>query len=203
MKTSEKFSMKVTDYVNARLPDKTEEDLEIIRYGLEVLFMNFTKLPIILGIGYLLGVFSYTFYTLIMFGLIRMFAGGIHAKKSYNCLLSMLVMIFGSIYLSLNYRTSGLMKVIIFLVTICIYFRYAPADTEEKPYLDSLIRKQLKIKSMVTAIIYFFISITIKDMFFSNMFIHVLWIEGIVILPITYKLLKRRYNNYEHYSENI
>ena len=95
------------------------------------------------------------------------------------------------------------MKVIIFLVTICVYFRYAPADTEEKPYLDSLIRKQLKIKSMVMAIIYFFVSISIKDMFFSNMFIHVLWIEGIVILPITYKLLKRRYNNYEYYSENI
>ncbi|WP_435788072.1 accessory gene regulator B family protein [Clostridium sp.] len=29
-----------------------------VRYGLEVLFMNFTKLPIILGIGYLLGVFN-------------------------------------------------------------------------------------------------------------------------------------------------
>ncbi|MFT5875646.1 MAG: accessory gene regulator B, partial [Clostridium sp.] len=147
-------------------------------------------LPIILGIGYLLGVFSYTFYTLIMFGLIRMFAGGIHARKSYNCLLSMLVMIFGSIYLSLNYRTSSLVKVIIFLVTICIYFTYAPADTEEKPYLDSLIRKQLKIKSMVTAIIYFFISITIKDMFFSNMFIHVLWIEGIEGIVILHPSLK-------------
>ena len=93
MKTSEKFSMKVTDYVKARLSDKTEEELEVIRYGLEVMFMNFTKIPIILGVGYLLGVFSYTFYTLIMFGLIRRFAGGIHARKSYNCLLSMLIMV--------------------------------------------------------------------------------------------------------------
>jgi len=76
-------------------------------------------------------------------------------------------------------------------------------DTEEKPYLNPLIRKHLKIKSMVTAIIYFFVSISVKDMFFSNIFIHVLWIEGIVILPITYKLFKRRYNNYEYYSENI
>ncbi|WP_435788070.1 accessory gene regulator B family protein [Clostridium sp.] len=37
-----------------------------------------------------------------------MFAGGIHARKNYKCVLSMLVMIFGSIYLSLDFRTSSL-----------------------------------------------------------------------------------------------
>lgn len=203
MKASEKFSMKVASYIKSRLPAKTEEELEIIRYGIEVIFMNFTKIPIILGIGYLLGVFSYTLYTLIIFVLIRRFAGGIHARKSFNCLLAMLGVIFGAIYLSLNFRMSIIMKVIIFFVTICIYFRYAPADTEEKPYIDPLIRESLKIKSMLMAIVYFFISISTENMFFSNIFIHVLWVEGMAILPITYKLLKRRYNNYECYNESI
>lgn len=46
MKTSEKFSIKRTSYIKRILPEKTEE-LEIIRYGFEVIFMNFTKFPII------------------------------------------------------------------------------------------------------------------------------------------------------------
>lgn len=158
--------------------------------------MNFTKIPIILVLGYLLGIFKYSIYTLIIFGIIRNFASGIHARNSYTCLFSTLVIIFGAIYLSLNFQLNVLTKIIICIVNLVIYFKYAPADTEEKPYLNPLTRKQLKVKSILTTIGYFFISITVKNMFFSNILINVLWIEGILISPIIYKLLNRRYNNY-------
>lgn len=203
MKTSEKFSFKISNKIKKLLPHKTEEELEIIRYGLEVVFMNFTKFPIILAIGYILGVFRYSLYTLVIFGLIRSFAGGIHARMSYTCLLSTLVIIFGALYLSLNFNLNIITKSLIFFVSIFIYFKYAPADTEEKPYLDPLVRRQLKIKSMVTAAVYFIISISTDNIFFSNIFIHILWIEGILIYPAIYKLFKRRYNNYEYYNELI
>ncbi|WP_246579006.1 accessory gene regulator B family protein [Clostridium algidicarnis] len=42
MALSEKFSMILSNYIKKTVPNKTEEDLEIIRYGLEVLFMNIT-----------------------------------------------------------------------------------------------------------------------------------------------------------------
>ena len=58
MKLSEKFSEKVTAYVKNTLPNKTEDDLEIIKYGVEILFMNLTKIPIILLIAYYLGIFK-------------------------------------------------------------------------------------------------------------------------------------------------
>ncbi|MCY6355309.1 accessory gene regulator B family protein [Clostridium sp. ZS2-4] len=203
MKSSEKFSTIISNFISKTLPDKTEEELEIIGYGLEVLFMNFTKFPIILGLGYLLGVFSYSVYTLIIFGVIRSFASGIHARKSYTCLLSTLIIILGAVYLSLNFQFSIITKLIIFILSLIIYFKYAPADTEEKPYLDPLIRNQLKVESIFTAFVYFFISITVQDVFFSNIFIHVLWIEALLISPIIYKLFKRRFNNYEYYEETI
>ncbi len=203
MKSSEKFSTTISNFISKTLPDKTEEELEIIEYGLEVLFMNFTKFPIILGLGYLLGVLRYSVYTLIIFGVIRSFASGIHARKSYTCLLSTLIIIFGAVYLSLNFQFSIITKLIIFILSLIIYFKYAPADTEEKPYLDPLIRDQLKIKSLFTVVIYFFISISVQNIFFSNIFIHVLWIEALLISPIIYRLFKRRFNNYEYYEEGV
>jgi accessory gene regulator B len=203
MRLSEKFSMKLSNYIKKAVPNKTEEDLEIIRYGIEVLFMNITKLPIILAVGYVLGLFGYTLYTLIIFGVLRRFVGGIHARKSITCLISTGFIILGVIYISLAYPLTIIAKVFIFLVVLYIFFKYAPADTEEKPYLDEAVRQSLKIKSILTASVYFLLSIYMKNPFFSNVCLHILWIEAILICPITYKILNRRYNNYEYYKEGI
>ncbi len=203
MRLSEKFSMKLSNYIKRTVPNKTEEDLEIIRYGVEVLFMNITKLPIILAVGYALGLLRYTLYTLIIFGFLRRFVGGIHARKSITCLISTGFIILGAIYISLAYSLTIIVKVFICIVVVCIFFKYAPSDTEEKPYLDRNVRQNLKIKSILIAIVYFFLSIYIKSLFFSNIFMYILLIEAILICPITYKILNRRYNNYEYYRESI
>ncbi len=42
-----------------------------------------------------------------------------------------------------------------------------------------------------TASLYFLLSISIKNPFFSDIFLHILWIEAILICPITYKILNR------------
>ncbi|MCD3298261.1 accessory regulator AgrB, partial [Clostridium botulinum C/D] len=47
----------------------------------------------------------------------------------------------------------------------------------------------------------FIISIVTKNKFFSNIFINILWIQGILIIPITYKIFNRRYKNYEYYEK--
>lgn len=204
MKLSEKFSEKVTNYVKNTLPNKTEEDLEIIKYGIELLFMNFTKLPILLIVGYMLNIFKFTVCAMIVFALIRRFAAGIHARKSYTCLASTMLVIYGAVYLSLNFKLSIILKVVIFCISFIIYLKYSPADTEEKPYLNENSRKKLKIKSIVVITLYFLLSLVFnKNIFISNILIHYIWIEGILILPLTYKIFNRRYNNYENYEEII
>lgn len=203
MKLSEKIAIKITEYVKKTLPDKNKDDLEIIKYGIEIVFMNLTKIPIILIIGYLLSIFKETIWTIFLFSFIRRFAAGIHARKSYTCLMSMLVVIFGTIYISLNFIINVQVKIGIFLITSFLYLRYAPADTEEKPYLNYESRKKLKKRSLIVACMYLILSLTIKNIFLSNMIIHILWVEGMLILPITYKVFKRRYNNYEYYKEQI
>ncbi|WP_027624638.1 accessory gene regulator ArgB-like protein [Clostridium lundense] len=200
MSLSENFSMKVSNYVKSTLPDKTEDDLEIIRYGIEVLYANFAKFPIILMIAYFLGVARYAMYTIIIWGILRCFSGGIHATKSWTCLLSTLITIFTSVYLSLYTECNIVIKACIFLTSLYLYNKYSPADTEEKPYVDPCVRKRLRIKSLITVTIYFILSISLKNIFFSNIFIYILWVQGILICPVTYKIFKRRYNNYEYFK---
>ncbi|AEB76094.1 accessory gene regulator AgrB [Clostridium botulinum] len=201
MKLSEKFAIKVTKYIKNTLPDKSEDDLSIIKYGIELLFMSFNKMPIILCAGYLVGMFKETCFTMLVFGIIRSSASGIHARTSFTCLISTLVAILGGIYISRVMNISILVKLLIFIVSFIVYLRYSPADTEEKPYINSEIRKKLKVKSLITVTIYFVISIVIKNKFFSNIFINILWIQGILIIPITYKIFNRRYKNYEYYEK--
>ncbi|KEI06851.1 accessory gene regulator ArgB-like protein [Clostridium botulinum] len=200
MKISERFAIKITEYIKNTLPDKNEDDLAIIKYGVELLFMSVTKIPIILGIGYFLGTLKETIFTVLAFCFIRRFAAGIHARKSYICLLSTCLILQGSIYLSINFNLKLITKILILVICMMIYLKYAPADTEEKPYVNEQIRKSLKIKSIFTITIYFIISIKIKEVFISNMLMHVLWIEGLLITPIIYKIFKRRYYNYEYYE---
>ncbi|KGM97250.1 accessory gene regulator B family protein [Clostridium botulinum] len=203
MKLSERFAIKITKYIKNTLPDKNEDDLAIIKYGVELLFMSFNKIPIILCVSYLMGMFKETCFTMLVFGIIRSSASGIHAKTSSTCLISTLVAILGGIYISRVMKINILVKILIFIVSFIIYLKYSPADTEEKPYVNSQIRKKLKVRSLITITIYFIISIVIKNKFFSNMFINILWIQGILIVPITYKIFNRRYNNYEYYEKEI
>ncbi|MCD3283505.1 accessory gene regulator B family protein, partial [Clostridium botulinum C/D] len=186
MKVSEKVAIKITEYIKNTLPDKSEDDLSIIKYGIELLFMSFNKMPIILCAGYLVGMFKETCFTMLVFGIIRSSASGIHAKTSFTCLISTLVVILGGIYISRVIDINILVKLFIFILSFIVYLRYSPADTEEKPYINSEIRKKLKVKSLITVTIYFIISIVTKNKFFSNIFINILWIQGILIIPITY-----------------
>jgi accessory gene regulator B len=200
---SEKCSEKLLNYITSVLPDKTDEDLEIIKYGLEILLMNIPKTGVILAIAYMLSILKYTLCTLVIFSILRYFAAGIHSRRSVSCLLSTLVFMLGTTYVSLKFQLTITEKSLIFFPALYVYYKYAPADTEEKPYLNKVIRQQLKIKSILVISIYFGFSICIKSVFFSNLFIHIIWLEALLISPITYKILKRRYNNYEYYKEII
>ena len=96
------------------------------------------------------------------------------------------------------------LRVVFFLTIFAIIalglYKYAPADTESKPILGEKNRLKLKKQSILSAII-----IPIVALIFFNESLYGLIALGasyalIATLPITYKLLKRRMNNYEKYE---
>jgi accessory gene regulator protein AgrB len=90
-------------------------------------------------------------------------------------------------------------KIIICILLICIYAKYAPADTKNHPIVNDRIRSFLKIAAILTAVVYSIIIVTF-DSYISNMILLCMVTECIIILPVTYKILNESYNNYLKYN---
>lgn len=178
----------------------TEEKLEIIEYGLESLYLTFTKIIIILILSIILGIFKETLLMILFYNVIRLFAFGLHAKNSIACLITSLILFIGGTYLSIYLDIDIIVKLILSTICIILIIIYAPADTEKRPLINSKKRKKFKILSIITSIIMTSLIIYFDDNYISN-FMLIGFIEAtIMILPITYKIYKLPYNNYKSYS---
>lgn len=138
MSVIKKTSEAVMTYIRNSLPNKSEEELEKIKYGIDIFLMNFYKIPVLWIIAYISGVFIPMVIATLSFGVMRMFAAGIHARKGWTCLLMTGIVLFGIVifatFLPLNFTH----KTTLFAFSLMLVLLYAPADTEEKPLINNL-----------------------------------------------------------------
>ena len=202
LKVREFLSESITKFVATQLPDKTETELEHIKYGIEVSLVNILKLPFILLAAFLLGIFKYVIIAMFAFAAIRTFANGVHAKTSLGCFLislaSFLAIVYSAMYISLSLPV----KFIIFFISLSLIYLYAPADNEERPFVEEKFRKRLRILAVVSTIIMFVFSFIIKDLIISNIIFYSIVIESVLVTPLIYRLMKRGYRNYEKVEFN-
>ena len=64
------------------------DTLDKVKYGLEVIYIILTKTTVILIISIIFNAFKETTLTMIFVNFLRIFAYGLHAKKSWHCYLS-------------------------------------------------------------------------------------------------------------------
>lgn len=178
----------------------TEEEIEIILYGLEAIYLTFTKLIIIFSMAYLLGIFKEMFYLLISYNIIRSQAFGIHASKSLYCLISSIIFFIGGGFLC-KYCVLPLWMMVVIAVScdICLLL-YAPADTYKRPLINVKKRKKFKLCSFILGIIYTCLIISIPDYSIINYLLFGKVEAVLMILPFTYKTFKLPYNNYKAYN---
>ncbi len=173
-----------------------EEDIEIIRYGLEGLYLTITKGIVILGLALILGILREVIFLLISYNVLRSQAFGIHATKSIYCLISSVVIFIGGAYLAKVVVIPFYVMVVICILGIILLYLYAPSDTEKRPIVNKKKRMRFKYLSTGIGVIYFILIIIFR----SNYLLFGLVIEVVMILPITYKIFKMPYNNYKNYS---
>ncbi|MBQ9072607.1 MAG: accessory gene regulator B family protein [Bacilli bacterium] len=170
-----------------------------IRYGLEGMYLTISKLIIISILCVILGVFKEMITFLLFFNIIRMPAFGLHATKSWICLLTSTIFFIGFPILSIYLNISLIIKIIICSVCVILIYKNAPADTKKKPIVNKKRRLVYKVLSTVISIIFSIIAILIKEQFISNCLIFSLVLENLLISPLVYKLFKLPYNNYITY----
>lgn len=167
-----------------------------IKYGLEAIYLTFEKLIVIAIISAILGIFKEMLIYILIYNLIRMPSFGLHATKSWICLLSSTILFIGIPYLCVYLSIPIYIKIIIGILGICFMFKNAPADTKKKPIVNKKRRKIYKILSSLLAIIFCGLSIIIKNNFISNCFLLALVMQNFMISPMVYKIFKLPYNNY-------
>ena len=181
----------------------SQEQIEIITYGLESLYLTFTKLIIIFFTAYLLGIFKEMLLLLLTYNIIRSQAFGIHASKSIYCLISSLIMfIGGAIICKYFIFPNWLILFISVICNLCLMF-YAPADTYKRPLVNVKKRKKFKLTSLFLGIFYTNLIIIFKKHFIVNYLLIGMFEACVMILPITYKIFNIPYNNYKTYNIDV
>lgn len=175
----------------------SKEDIEIIIYGLEGIYLTITKAIIIFVLAYLFGIFKEFIFLLISYNVIRSQAFGIHASKSIYCLISSIILFVGGAVIC-KYIVLPIWFMIICSILCNIgLFLYAPADTYKRPIVNKDRRKKFKIISLSFGIIYTILIVIFK---YSSIVNYLLLgeVEAVImILPLTYKMFHLPYNNYK------
>lgn len=180
-----------------------ELDFLKVRLGLEVILINLTKGIIVYGLAIILNVF---FLTLVLHGSyfwIRNKSCGLHAKSSIVCTF---VSVFLFVLIPLLVKGIILGPSIVFIVFLISFWclsKYAPADTERQPLIGAKNREKLRLQALSRCIILGLLSLIFAMNPLGTMITFGVAIQVVFILPITYKLLKRGYCNYEKYEKEL
>ena len=181
----------------------TDEQLEVISYGLEGIYLTFTKMIILFGLSYVFGVFKEFLLLLVSYNIIRSQAFGIHATKSIYCLISSIILFIVGAFIC-KYVTLPFWFIIssAFICDICLLL-YAPADTYKRPIVNKKKRKRFKLLSFCLGIVYTIFIIFFNDYFFVNYLVIGMIEAVLMILPISYKIFHLSYNNYKFYLLDV
>jgi len=188
------------DLIKKQYPQYDETRLAEIKYGLASIYITISKTIVICAIAYILGILTELIIFTVIYNIIRMPSFGLHATKSWICLVSSTLIFIGSTYLCSIVIIPLLLKIILGIVGIMLIFKNSPADTEKKPIINSKRRLAYKIISTVIAIIFVILSLTIPDNFLSNSFIVALIIQCFMTDKLTYKIFGLPYDNYINYQ---
>ena len=175
------------------------EKLEVIRYGLESVYILVTKMIVILLVSYLLGLLKETLIFLICYNFIRIPSFGLHATKSWICLVSSLLIFILLPLLCNNIELPIYLKSIIGLISLIFILKNAPADTYKRPIINKKRRLFFKITSSIIAFIMIMVSLFIENQFLANSLLISIVLQCFMISPTVYGIFKLPYNNYKKY----
>lgn len=173
-----------------------EKQIREIKYGLEGIYLTITKLGAIAILAAILGIFKEMVIYICLYNIIRIPSFGLHATKSWICLLSSSILFIGIPFLCLYLNIPIVLKCIIGSLCIIFMFKNSPADTKKRPIVNKKRRKVYKLISTFLTIVYLTFSIIIKNTFLSNCFLFSIIMQNFMISPMVYKFFKLPYNNY-------
>ena len=197
-----KFLNITMDSIKKKYPKYDNDKLEVIAYGLESLYIMFTKTIVISSLALLVGVFKEMLIILVLYNIIRTTAFGMHARESWQCyVISITLFIGGALlfkYIDINFYVKFAIGAISYIFLVI----YAPADTYKRPLVNAKKRKIYKIITMINSSIYLVLIFILRESNISTALSLGLLDSMLMIHPLTYRMFHLPYNNYKTYNES-
>ncbi|KGL43744.1 hypothetical protein EP56_08045 [Listeriaceae bacterium FSL A5-0209] len=175
-----------------------EDRFAIVKYGVEIFLVNVTKGITVYLAAALLGMIWQTLIVHLSYLMIRRHSFGLHAKTSLGCTITSVVVFVVLPYFVKEVQLSGWMIVIISALILLNIAIFSPSDTEKMPLFNAQKRHDLRRKSIINTLIVISVAILMPISDIQSLILYGGILQVLTIHPITYKLLKRRYNNYEY-----
>ena len=191
---------KSMNIIQKNSPDYSEEQLEIIEYGLTGLYLTITKTIVIFGIALALGILKEVIIFTLIYNIIRATSFGLHATKSWICLVCSSIVFLTIPFIATIIVLPVWSRILIGLICVLFIFKNSPADTEKRPIVNPKRRRIYKLLSTFIAVTFVILSVIWSDIFFQNCFIFTLIVQCFMISPFVYKIFKLPYDNYKIYQ---
>lgn len=179
---------RISDFFAKRLIQNSiilQEDKVLYEFGVKVLIWHILHISIVVILGLVFDRFFETFFFVILYSILRKYAGGYHAKSEINCLLcSFIVVIFANIFLDFLLDNDNMISSCLFLIFCGIIWKLAPVDNENRP-LSSEERclYALKCKIVLISLLILYILLLLLIPQYSMVIVTTVFIEvcGLVL----------------------
>lgn len=162
------ISKKIANYLSNKL-SLSREEASSLNYGCQVIFYLLIEIISLILLSSFLNMFWPVMIALVVFLILRPYAGGIHMPSYFLCYIFSLIVFITIGYLtnlvSIPARYLISWSVFVFILSLLIINKYAPADTAIQPINDPSKRRKLKTISLVIVICWFLISLTLMFSF--------------------------------------
>lgn len=189
--------------IRKKNPNITSDEIAVIIYGLESIYLTITKLVILLLFSIVLDITKEFALLLIIYNVIRSTAFGMHASSSTNCLISSSLIFIGGVYICELLKINLILKFTICIFCLICAYKYAPADTHKRPIVNRKKRKIYKTVTLISSTLFSMLIIIFSEQSISNYLLYGMFVAILMILPASYKIFKMPYNNYKNYKSTI
>ena len=185
--------------INDYSPISSAEKKEKLLYGLEGIYLTFTKLVVIIILALVLNITKEVFLLLLFYNFLRFFGFGFHAETSKECLVISVILFTIIPFLIKNNILIINNMFLIWMFCFISFVLFAPADTVKRPMINKKKKLYRKLALLIITSIYLF-SIMYIENDITMLVSMALIFQSLMVNPITYKIFGQPYNNYKNYN---
>jgi len=182
-----KFSLGVAKYISQEVEFDNEKQ-QVIAYAVDGLLLTAGGFILIVLVGAIFDAAFPAAVTAIAGGVLRKFSGGVHAETPLKCML------FSSLgyglaassanYLSKLVAINNTYLILVLVICLLLVAYYAPVDCEAKPINSIVLRKRLKIGSILFVILIMILVLTLDSASIKMALLIGTLLQSLTLIPV-------------------